>query len=67
MSRISRSPRQGCDGAQTPEGPYESGTSRSSEIPPANTNFGDFLELFEELQHEAAHLLGLAEFSGKCG
>src|ERR1700722_3691351 len=59
MSRISRSPRHGCDGARTPEGPYESGdveVERNS----ANTDSGDFLELFEELQHEAAHLLGLS-------
>jgi multiple sugar transport system substrate-binding protein len=59
MSSLSRSPRHVGEGAQTPEGPYES-EDGEVERNSANTDAGDFLELFEELQREAAHLLGLS-------
>lgn len=57
LTRTSRSnPNQG---VTNPEGPYE---SRDGDLIRnlANSDAGDFLELFEELQREAARLLGLS-------
>src|SRR5947209_8078619 len=42
-----------------PEGPFESVAGGVVENPPPSRDAGDFLELFERLQREADHTLGL--------
>ncbi len=46
-------------GVVTPEGPYES-RNISVERYSANSDAGDFVELYEELQRDATHILGLS-------
>ena len=60
MPRLSRATRKNpAQGVTTPEGPYESSDADVKRIS-ANSDAGDFLRLFEELQLEATHLLGLS-------